>query len=78
MTFPPSGYTGRGGVAMVDQWGAAQALLAPQPEAIPVAESEPDAPAAITADPEQDATDEISPVAQEGEGEAGEPGQIAA
>ncbi|MDH2134786.1 ParB/RepB/Spo0J family partition protein [Sphingobium yanoikuyae] len=78
MVFPPSSYTGRGGVAMVDQWEAAQALLTPEAEALSDAEAEPDAPEAITADREQEATDEVSPVAQEGDGEDGEPGQIAA
>ena len=32
MSFPPSAYTGRGGVAPVDQWAALEAALAPAPE----------------------------------------------
>ena len=32
MSFPPSAYTGRGGVAPVDQWAALEAALAPVPE----------------------------------------------
>ncbi|UZW57635.1 ParB/RepB/Spo0J family partition protein [Sphingobium sp. JS3065] len=32
MSFPPSAYTSRGGVAPVDQWAALEAALAPAPE----------------------------------------------
>ncbi|SEJ86575.1 chromosome partitioning protein, ParB family [Sphingobium sp. AP50] len=32
MSFPPSAYTSRGGVAPVDQWAALEATLAPAPE----------------------------------------------
>jgi len=32
MSFPPSAYTGRGGVGPVDQWAMLEAALAPAPE----------------------------------------------
>ena len=74
MTFPPSSYTGRGGVATVEQWDAAQALLEPEPEA----EREEDAPQTDASLLEPVGQDDPDPAADESEGEEEEPGQLAA
>ena len=72
MSFPPSAYTGRGGVAPVDQWAALEAALAPAQEQPEEAEG-PVTPDAIES---ADAADEAAadPATDEDEG----PEQLAA
>lgn len=72
MSFPPSAYSGRGGVAPVDQWAALEAALAPAPEQPEEAEG-PVTPDAIES---ADAADEAAadPAMDEDEG----PEQLAA
>ncbi|MCC4252604.1 ParB/RepB/Spo0J family partition protein [Sphingobium naphthae] len=70
MLFPPSSYTGRGGVAMVEQWNAAQAMITPEPE--------PDVPEGIAPTADEDAGSGLSAAPETGTGEEGDPGQLAA
>ncbi|KMS58245.1 ParB/RepB/Spo0J family partition protein [Sphingobium cupriresistens] len=76
MAFPPSAYTARGGVAMMAQWDAMQALLAPEPEAEPEAEVEALQPEAPLLEPV--GKGDPTPTADDTEGDEEEPGQLAA
>ena len=70
MSFPPSAYTGRGGVAPVDQWAMLEAALAPeQPEVSEEAEGPATPDAVEPPAPDEAATDTLAgPTMDEDEG----------